>query len=240
MPADRVLVLNQEDCALSGSRMFRDGGGGNRTCFCVEAGEVQREGRPLAGFAADRDRPAALLDDPVDHRQAEAGSLSEFLSGEERLEDQRARALVHADAGIGDGERDVGAWPDTPVGPPMATSRSTLAVSIRIFPPSGMASRAFTTRFIRACSIYRVRGGPLPHGRGSVLAPKSRGVEIFRSLFWFAGGIILSAFRRVSCGLPLLASRYFFLPGPLSRLPANWRTRSKASKRHKPTKMLLR
>ncbi len=44
---------------------------------------------PRPDLAFDRDVAAALLDDAVDHRQAEAGALARLLGGEEGLEDLR-------------------------------------------------------------------------------------------------------------------------------------------------------
>ena len=43
-----------------------------------------------------------LLDDPLNHRQPEAGSLADLLGGEERLEDARPHLIGHALAGVGD------------------------------------------------------------------------------------------------------------------------------------------
>jgi hypothetical protein len=41
----------------------------------------------LAGLAVDADVPFGLLDEPVDHGEAEPGALSDILRREERLED---------------------------------------------------------------------------------------------------------------------------------------------------------
>ena len=48
-----------------------------------------------------------MLDDAVDGGEAEAGALSDFLGGEERLENVRERLRGHAGAGVGHGEHDV-------------------------------------------------------------------------------------------------------------------------------------
>src|SRR5687767_4934195 len=63
---------------------------------------MDQEGRSPARLALDRNVSAALLDDPVDDRQAEAGALTLFLGGEERLEQPRARGLIDTGTGVGD------------------------------------------------------------------------------------------------------------------------------------------
>ena len=62
---------------------------------------------PCPELAVDPHAAAALLDDPVDRREAEARAVPERLRGEERLEDVRERLGVHADAGVADGEHHV-------------------------------------------------------------------------------------------------------------------------------------
>ena len=74
--ADSLLILHQQNGALPGSGPFHGRGGGSLPGFGVQAGQIHREGRPFAGPAADRDRSPTLLDDPVDRRQAETGSLA--------------------------------------------------------------------------------------------------------------------------------------------------------------------
>src|SRR5439155_9086527 len=69
--------------------------------------QVDREGRPAADLALDRDPATALLDDPPRAREAEAGACTGVLRREERLEDMRPRLGVHADARVADGEDDV-------------------------------------------------------------------------------------------------------------------------------------
>jgi hypothetical protein len=48
------------------------------------------------------------MHDAEHDRESEAGALADFLRREERFEDARLRLLVHAVAGIADGEHDVG------------------------------------------------------------------------------------------------------------------------------------
>src|SRR5258708_1003178 len=61
----------------------------------------------MAWFAIDPDISAALFDDPVDGGEAQAGTASAFLSGEERLEDLRFSLRVHAGTGVTDSEHHV-------------------------------------------------------------------------------------------------------------------------------------
>src|SRR5688500_2731840 len=76
---------------------------------------MDQEGRSPARLALDRNVSAALLDDPVDDRQAEAGALTLFLGGEERLEQPRARGLIDTSAGVGDAAPRVRARPSLDV-----------------------------------------------------------------------------------------------------------------------------
>src|SRR5207249_1852801 len=70
--AEGVEVLNEENRFSGGrgcERLFLDLWSGRGV---VNAREVKLEGGATAGFAVDPDVPAALLDDAVDHGQAEA------------------------------------------------------------------------------------------------------------------------------------------------------------------------
>src|SRR6478752_4668912 len=60
--------------------------------------EADGEDRPLLRRRVDLDRAAALADDPVHRREAEAGALTDALCGEEWLEDPVARLGWHAGA----------------------------------------------------------------------------------------------------------------------------------------------
>ena len=60
---------------------------------------------PTPDLGVDRDLPAALLDDPVDGREPQAGALALLLRREEGLEDARLRLGVHAGAGVDDREQ---------------------------------------------------------------------------------------------------------------------------------------
>src|SRR5207237_1924852 len=59
--------------------------------------QTNREVRALAELAAYLDRAAALADDAVHRREAEARGLDEGLRREERLEDPLLCLLVHPD-----------------------------------------------------------------------------------------------------------------------------------------------
>src|SRR6188768_4090913 len=61
----------------------------------LDARQEDLEGGAAARRAVDGDVAAALLDDAVHHRQAEAGALAALLGGEERLEDAAADCIVH-------------------------------------------------------------------------------------------------------------------------------------------------
>ena len=73
----------------------------------VDAWEVDLECRPLAGLAVEPDVAAALLHDPENHREAEAGPFAQRLGREKRLEDARLRRGVDALARVADSEHHV-------------------------------------------------------------------------------------------------------------------------------------
>ena len=64
---------------------------------------------PRPGSLDHGDVAAALLDDAVDDRQAEAGAFALLLGREERLEQLGARLLVDAGAGVADAQPRVAA-----------------------------------------------------------------------------------------------------------------------------------
>ena len=55
---------------------------------------------PAPGLAVAEDVAAGLLDDAIDHRQAEAGAFPDFLGGEEGLENLGADLGGNAVAGV--------------------------------------------------------------------------------------------------------------------------------------------
>ena len=67
---------------------------------------------PAARRALQHDVAAALLHDPVDGGEPEAGALPRLLGGEEGLEDPGLVGRLDAHAGVAHLQRDVGAGPD--------------------------------------------------------------------------------------------------------------------------------
>ena len=66
---------------------------------------------PLPGCGFEIDRAAMQLDEALDERQAETGPrLRPRIAALELLEDARLVLARHADAGIGDDERDAAAF----------------------------------------------------------------------------------------------------------------------------------
>ena len=66
--------------------------------------QIDAEGCAFAGAGSAFDTALALGNDAVDRGESEAGGEWGVLGGEERLEDVVQRVLIHANAGIGDGE----------------------------------------------------------------------------------------------------------------------------------------
>jgi hypothetical protein len=87
------LVVDDEDplCTADWDRV--DGQRLRRHCMCD--GQPDGERRAGAGLRAHLDRAAALCDDPVDRRQAEAGAGADVLRREEGLEEAEASLFVH-------------------------------------------------------------------------------------------------------------------------------------------------
>ncbi len=101
----RDFVLHQEDGLAAPPH--RSGGNGGESHFDI--GRHRQEDGEDAAFpqpGIDLDPALMLLEDAVDRRQSQAGSLADFLGGKERLENPLHRMLVHAAAGIGHREPD--------------------------------------------------------------------------------------------------------------------------------------
>jgi len=116
--ADCRLVFYHQDALAAPVRSDRSGvpsPGGRPYCGLGGAGQIDLQSRALAGFTFDRDLAAALLDDPVDDRQAESGALFRVLGGVERLEGVSDCLLNHSRAGVGEDQHRVRAGAD--VGP---------------------------------------------------------------------------------------------------------------------------
>ena len=71
-----------------------------------DARHPDRERRPLVGLRGHVDGAPEHAHDAVHRRQPHARALALLLGREERLEDPGPDRLVHADAGVGDGQHD--------------------------------------------------------------------------------------------------------------------------------------
>src|SRR6202012_867963 len=69
--------------------------------------QVHSECRTATLGALDPDMTTRLLDEAVDHRQSEAGALTDRLGGEERLQNPAESIVGHADTRITDTDHDV-------------------------------------------------------------------------------------------------------------------------------------
>ena len=101
------LVLDQEDpfvlAVQVGHRHLRLELG---FLLLLLRGKVDLERGAVSRFAVHVDPAAVLLNDAVDHRQAQAGSLARTLRAEERFENPLDGFGVHAGARVGDRETD--------------------------------------------------------------------------------------------------------------------------------------
>ncbi len=109
--AHRLLVFHQQHHAMPGMV-----GGGllllglrrlDRRLDGDVPGEEDAEGRAAPHLGIAEDEAAGLLDDAIDHGQAEAGALADFLGGEEGVEDLVADIGGNAGAGVLDLDDDV-------------------------------------------------------------------------------------------------------------------------------------
>src|SRR5262249_54108458 len=73
----------------------------------LEAGYVYLARRALSRLRIDADAAAALFNDSVDRRQPQAGPLAYFLVHHGRVNNLLRQFVVHATAGIADGEHDI-------------------------------------------------------------------------------------------------------------------------------------
>ena len=66
----------------------------------------------MAFLAVDLDVPGGLLDEAVDHAQAEPGARARAFRGEERVEDLIQQGRGDAGSGVADCDQRVGTRPD--------------------------------------------------------------------------------------------------------------------------------
>ena len=117
--------------------------------------EIDRDGRASTDLAVDPDVAAALLDDAVDGRHPEPGSLVHRLRREERLEDAPSRLFVHPASGVARSRSSSRARDALPGARGNRTRRERqFRVRIDSRPPRAIASRALTTTLTMTCSIW--------------------------------------------------------------------------------------
>ena len=91
------LVVDQQDAALA----WGQGCGGQRFGHLALPGrQHDLEGAAPARFAVERDVAAVILDDALDHGQAEPGTVALGLGGEKGLQDALPGLGVHAGAAV--------------------------------------------------------------------------------------------------------------------------------------------
>ena len=105
--AERLLVLDEENRLGSGQQALVVRLRAERHRVLGHLREVETEARAQARLTFDVDVTAALFDDAVDGRKAEAGARTLLLGGEERLKDPAHRRRIHSLAGVGHREHDV-------------------------------------------------------------------------------------------------------------------------------------
>ena len=107
---DVGIILHQQDLQRPVPRLRP---GGRRGILLVvrtvlRQGQVETHRRALARRAVDGRRSAALAGEAIDLRQAQPRPLADLLGGEEGLEAAGRDRLVHAHAGVVDGDADIG------------------------------------------------------------------------------------------------------------------------------------
>ena len=142
---------------------------------------------PDPGLAVAEHIAAGLLDDAIDHRQAEAGALADLLGGEERLENLVAHVGGNAVAVVLDLDQHViGGDQRLLVEGGAFGGRRHCGCAGRCWPPSAIASRALTTRLTITCSNW-LRSALTSHRSrpcttsSSIVSPTSRRSSICNS-----------------------------------------------------------
>ena len=111
--AQARVVLDEEN-GLRASRQLRldrrREGGVLRRILGLR--QVDADARPPVGLAVELDVAARLLDEAVDHAEAEARPGADRLGGEERLEGLAPHLFRHARPGVGDGDQHIAAGAD--------------------------------------------------------------------------------------------------------------------------------
>ena len=115
-------------------------------------GQVYFEDRPLARLAIHPDAAFRLLDNPVNGCQAQACPLTLFLGCKEGFKYARLRLRRHSHSGVADRQHYVGTRLYRGVVMRVTFIQVHVAGFNRETPPVGMASRAFTARFMMTCS----------------------------------------------------------------------------------------
>ena len=166
--------------------------------------------------------PAALVDDAVGAGQAEPGAGALRLGGEERLEDAGQHLGRHAAARClrPQARRSAPRCSmrfDRRVG--LADERRAGRTTMR--PPGGVASRAFSTRFMTTCSICArspVTSGSRPRGASSKVRcslSSRRSISASPSTTWFrSSGCRLAG---SACGCRRAAAASAARPAPTTR-----------------------
>jgi hypothetical protein len=137
VPADRHRLVG-------GGRLMTLGSG-------LRCRKIHFHGRTSAHLAVEVDKSTVIANDCGNRGQAESRSLTEFLGREKRLENLLSNFRRHAMAAVLDLDNH-----ERPAASPVFiraydSSRSALRALIASVPPSGIASRAFTHRFIKTC-----------------------------------------------------------------------------------------
>ncbi len=119
----------------------------------LEGRQENLEDRPLANRARDLPPASVLAHDPEDRRQSEPGAESLRLGREKWLEN--VMEMLGRDAAPRIATQRRTNRPGSALGWPLTYSLpiSTTSILTERLPPSGMASRALTIRFIITCSI---------------------------------------------------------------------------------------
>src|SRR6266536_5803252 len=97
---DRALILNEQDRLLSTGRSGEHLTDLRGREGLLHSGEEDFARRAQAGLAVHPDISTTLLDDTVDSRHSQPGSLALLFGREKRLEDMSERRLVHSAARI--------------------------------------------------------------------------------------------------------------------------------------------
>ena len=154
--AHKRIVIHQQHSRTAGSIFGRRFGRGRDflDVLALGARQPQMDHCPFARLTGDVNGAAGLRGQAMHHGQAQSRPLADAFGREKRLHRPGERRFTHAHAGVCDADVDILSREATASAAHIAQRRCRLVRLIVNTPPFGIASLAFTARFISASSNW--------------------------------------------------------------------------------------